>query len=373
MVTSIRTEQRAPHPDGQPQPTLDDLNRELRRSWHPVALTKDVRDKPVAAKLLDVPLVLYRPSRERIACLQDLCLHRGTPLSLGWVADDGCLVCAYHGWTYEADGRCVRVPSLPEGRSIPARAKAVSYDVEERYGLVWVLLERPARQPILSVPQWSAVGWRPTLCGPWPVPAHASRIVENFLDVAHPAWVHPGLLDDRSGGVVNPYRCEFIDGVLTSSYNLEEPYPEWKREMYAVDPSLLNDGYVKVAYTSRVPAPFSVIGYKEAPSGDQVLFFNVCPVSDHESIAYLYMIRSVRLDEPDDEFREFQELLWDQDTRIVRSQRPEAVPLSLRAEMHVSPADVVNVGYRRMLIALARGESTESLTGRLDHDVLETD
>jgi hypothetical protein len=115
------------------------------------------------------------------------------------------------------------------------------------------------------------------------------------------------------------------------------------------------------------------VGTKEAPSGDQVLFFNVCPVSESESIAYLYMIRSIRLDEPDDEFREFQELLWGQDSRILTSQQPQAVPLDLKDEMHVSPADVVNVGYRRLLIAHAKGVPAASLQGRLDHNVLETD
>jgi phenylpropionate dioxygenase-like ring-hydroxylating dioxygenase large terminal subunit len=353
-------------------PSVVDLHRELRRHWHPVALSRDVRETPVATTLLDVPLVLFRPQRDAIACLEDVCLHRGTRLSLGWMRDDGCLVCPYHGWTYDREGRCVAVPSLPPGRSIPRRAVAIGYQVQERYGLVWVLLESPELAPLVDVPQFGASGWRPTLCGPWEVESHASRVVENFLDVAHPQWVHPGLLDDRSDGVVDPYRCEFVDGVLTSSYDLTEPYPEWKRELYQIDPSVLVDGRIPVTYTSRVPRPFTVVGYKEAPSGDQVLFFIVRPTSESTSVAYLYMIRSIRLEEPDDEFREFQELLWAQDTRIVRSQRPVAVPLSLREEMHVSPADVVNVGYRRMLIALARGERAD-LVGRLEHDVLETD
>lgn len=354
-------------------PTLTDLHRELRRYWHPVALSRDVKDAPVSAKLLDVPLVLFRPERGAIACMEDVCLHRGTPLSLGFVNDSGCIVCPYHGWTYDTAGQCVAVPSLPPGRSIPRRARAITYQVQERYGLVWVLLEGPARLDLPEVPQFGASGWRPTLCGPWPAKAHASRVLENFLDVAHPQWVHPGLLDDRDDGVVDPYRCEIIDGVLTSSYQITEPYPDWKRALYQIDDALLVDGRVPVSYTSRVPRPFTVVGHKEAPSGDQVLFFNVCPVSETESLAFLYMIRSIRTDEPDDEFREFQELLWGQDTRIVQSQQPTAVPLSLREEMHVSPADVVNVGYRRLLIALAEGRPLPGMSIRLDHSVLETD
>ena len=83
----------------------------LRHYWHPVARSEEVRDKPLPAKLLDQPLVLWR-THGRINAFYDLCVHRGTPLSLGWL-DNGELVCAYHGWRYAANGSCTRIPSLP--------------------------------------------------------------------------------------------------------------------------------------------------------------------------------------------------------------------------------------------------------------------
>src|SRR6187200_1964157 len=81
------------------------LHRALRRCWHPVARAADLVDRPVAVTLLDEPLVLVRLGAE-VAAFPDLCVHRGTALSLGWVdpgtdlAPDGspavgepCLVC----------------------------------------------------------------------------------------------------------------------------------------------------------------------------------------------------------------------------------------------------------------------------------------
>jgi phenylpropionate dioxygenase-like ring-hydroxylating dioxygenase large terminal subunit len=59
----------------------------LHHYWHAVALSQDVTDKPVAVKLLDHPVVLWR-STDRVAAFRDLCIHRGTPLSLGWI-DNG--------------------------------------------------------------------------------------------------------------------------------------------------------------------------------------------------------------------------------------------------------------------------------------------
>jgi len=106
----------------------------LSHYWHPVARSTEVADKPFKAKLLDQPLVLWR-SNGRVAAFYDLCIHRGTPLSLGWV-DGGELVCGYHGWRYGSDGSCTRIPSLPPDRPIPAkaRANALNADLARYYG-----------------------------------------------------------------------------------------------------------------------------------------------------------------------------------------------------------------------------------------------
>ena len=66
------------------------------------AALDEITDKPVAAKLLDQPLVIWRSHRQ-IAAFYDLCIHRGTPLSLGRVEKEQ-LVCAYHGWHYASNG-----------------------------------------------------------------------------------------------------------------------------------------------------------------------------------------------------------------------------------------------------------------------------
>ncbi|MDH3445830.1 MAG: Rieske 2Fe-2S domain-containing protein [Deltaproteobacteria bacterium] len=130
------------------QPTQDSLNlcsqitsEGLRHYWHPVARSSEVADKPFKAKLLNQPLVLWR-SNGSITAFYDLCIHRGTPLSLGWIAD-GELVCAYHGWRYAANGSCTRIPALPPDRTIPAKARAGAFKAQERYGLIWVCLGRP--------------------------------------------------------------------------------------------------------------------------------------------------------------------------------------------------------------------------------------
>ena len=66
--------------------------RALRACWHPVAFGRDVAERPCHADLLGQPLVLWRGQDGRPHANSDLCVHRGTALSLGWVAGDE-LVC----------------------------------------------------------------------------------------------------------------------------------------------------------------------------------------------------------------------------------------------------------------------------------------
>ena len=80
------------------------IPEKLRQCWHPVAYGHDVTDAPCATRLLDEALVVWRSSDGRAHAMRDLCIHRGTALSLGWVADD-CLVCPYHAWRYDEIGR----------------------------------------------------------------------------------------------------------------------------------------------------------------------------------------------------------------------------------------------------------------------------
>ena len=107
-----------------------------------------VQGQPVGRTLLDEEMVLFRADG-RVAALHDLCVHRGTPLSLGSLQGSN-IVCAYHGWTYNGEGVCVRIPSVPPDRAIPEKARVASYRTAERYGLVWVCLDEASS----SIPEF---------------------------------------------------------------------------------------------------------------------------------------------------------------------------------------------------------------------------
>src|SRR5579862_390747 len=118
----------------------------LRRYWHPVLFADDLADTPRGVTLLGERVVVVRLAGG-VSAFRDLCVHRGSALSVGRVIDGDRLECRYHGWTYDKDGACVRIPSRP-GMNIPPRARAQRYDAAEHAGLIWVCLDGPAALPL---------------------------------------------------------------------------------------------------------------------------------------------------------------------------------------------------------------------------------
>src|SRR5262249_40259917 len=127
------------------------LYEAMRKCWHPVAYTNELGDRPVGVTLLGEEVVLARLGGE-VRAFRDLCVHRGTRLSLGWIEGDQ-LRCAYHGWIYGSDGVCTAIPAR-HGPTIPSRAKLQPYSAAEQGGLIWVCLEPEPLFPVPELPEY---------------------------------------------------------------------------------------------------------------------------------------------------------------------------------------------------------------------------
>jgi vanillate O-demethylase monooxygenase subunit len=308
----------------------------LSQYWHPVAVSNELSDAPVGVRLLDHELVLYKAGA-RIVAFKDLCIHRGARLSLGWIEDQN-LVCAYHGWSYGPDGVCTRIPSIPIDRGIPRKARLQTYLAEERYGLVWVCLGEPAAGiPDLREAEDSTYrtfidthDWR----------ANAARAIENFIDLGHFPWVHPGIVGDRAAPEVPKYRVERQGKEL--HFEAQMAAPEVK----------LFSGQIE-RYLYRVIVPFAAQFIRILPDNTRYLLsFLASPISPRETRRFLLVSRNFALTDDDDTYRQMVRAVAGQDRPIVESQRPEELPLDLTAELHISVPDAASLQYRRMLVEI---------------------
>lgn len=82
----------------------------LKNFWYACEFSTAVTNQPKQIRMLNQRFVLYRNSQGQVVALKDQCSHRGAALSLGWV-EDGCIRCPYHGWKFQADGRCIDIPA----------------------------------------------------------------------------------------------------------------------------------------------------------------------------------------------------------------------------------------------------------------------
>jgi phthalate 4,5-dioxygenase len=114
----------------------------LRQYWQPVALLDEFADvdKPVkAVKLLGQDLVLFRDESRRFGLLDRDCPHRGADLSYGRL-EAGGLRCLFHGWLFDADGRCLETPAEPLGSKLCERVRQGAYPITVRAGIIWAYL-----------------------------------------------------------------------------------------------------------------------------------------------------------------------------------------------------------------------------------------
>jgi phenylpropionate dioxygenase-like ring-hydroxylating dioxygenase large terminal subunit len=107
--------------------------------WLPAARADEITTRPLGVIVADVPLVLLRPAADASpVAFADRCPHRLVPLSAATVID-GRLRCAYHGWEFAADGRCIGLPSAGPDATPPPRANLwAELRLRERDGVIMV-------------------------------------------------------------------------------------------------------------------------------------------------------------------------------------------------------------------------------------------
>ncbi len=344
------------------------LDRALRRAWAPVCRADELTDRPLPVRLSGETLVLARLGNE-IAAYPDLCVHRGTALSLGWIdpgtaaAPDGsapvgepCLVCPYHGWTYDRTGTVRRIPAV-HGRSIPRRARIERYAAVEHIGLIWVLLdpgpggwESPAPLfPLPHAPWWGDPALRTIPINTYDWACSPARRIENFIDFSHFPWVHEGVLGDRAKPLSPEHVVESDGETIRFEIALEEPQTSVKGDTQP------GTKVQRDPTTYTVHMPYSVTLDQRLPNGNRfILFIAASPLSAKETRTFTWNARTYRMEpEADEELAGFQVLILDQDQPITQSQRPEALPVDLSEELHIAGPDQASIEFRRILGRIA--------------------
>lgn len=130
---------------------MDNNAFNLRNYWDIGAYIEEVEREPLARRLLDQPIIMYRLQDGTVAAIEDRCTHRPL-LPSGKIIGDH-IQCGYHGLEADGQGRCVKIP---DQNAIPSNSLVRSYVTHERDGFVWLWMgDEDGKQKLDEVPDLS--------------------------------------------------------------------------------------------------------------------------------------------------------------------------------------------------------------------------
>ena len=172
----------------------------LRQYWQPVALVDELQaPRPLkAVRLMGEDFVLFRDEAGRYGMLDRDCPHRNADLAYGRL-EDGGLRCAFHGWLFDVEGKCLETPAEPEGSRFCQKIRQKAYPVVEKNGLLFAYIgagEPPAfpRFDCFIAPDAYTFAFKGHLECNW------LQALEVGIDPAHASYLHRFSEDEDTAG-----------------------------------------------------------------------------------------------------------------------------------------------------------------------------
>jgi phenylpropionate dioxygenase-like ring-hydroxylating dioxygenase large terminal subunit len=240
-----------------------------RDQWYVAAYGSEIEHDLFNRTICGEPILFWRTRDGAVTAMPDRCVHRRFPLSQkpSRLVDDQ-VVCGYHGFTYDAGGKCVAVPGQTR---IPRTARLLPYPVVEQDSFVWVFIGDPANADASRIPRapWLVSPDYTTVAGMEPLNARYELLVDNLLDLSHETYLHGGYIGtpevastpittevDEDAGVV--YVSRHMDDAecppfYAKSTGLQGRIARWQDIEYT--PPCLYKLHSRIAPVGSVPNP----------------------------------------------------------------------------------------------------------------------
>jgi nitrite reductase/ring-hydroxylating ferredoxin subunit len=242
----------------------------LRNTWYMAGWSSELTSRPLARRLFDRAIVLFRTSSGEPRAIADRCPHRFAPLSRGTIDGDH-LVCPYHGLTFDGGGHCVRNPYSDQ---IPKTARVDAWTVVERHGALWLWGGVAATANPATIPDFSMVDDGPgvrAVRGYTLLEAPYEFGIDNLMDLSHIEFVHKGSF--AGAGVIFAGQHEVVereDAIWSNWWMPNVKAPSHTQGIYP--PEMICDHWLDMRWNA--PASMQLqIGATPAgkPRGDGVI------------------------------------------------------------------------------------------------------
>jgi phthalate 4,5-dioxygenase len=251
----------------------------MRRYWVPACLGEEVAERdgtPVRSRIFGQPLVVFRDSAGRLGVLDERCPHRLASLALGR-NEEGGIRCVYHGWKFDVAGRCMEMPTEPEGYSFRDKMRTRSYPVREAGGLVWTYLGPAGTEPAVPAYDWTALPKEQVAIIKVGERVNYLQAVEGAIDSSHSWFLHRDTIWDWKK------RSELSSDLSPKLEAQDEPYGFRYAAIRKPNANPDTEKYVRVTqfivpFTALIPRPL----VRTEPAHVQIFV----PVDDERTMFY---------------------------------------------------------------------------------------
>jgi phenylpropionate dioxygenase-like ring-hydroxylating dioxygenase large terminal subunit len=179
--------------------TLDPTQRRSRYpftstpdGWYQVAKSSELAVGEVRPiRYFGQDLVMLRSESGEVRVHEAHCPHLGAHLGHGGRVEGEELVCPFHAWRFDREGRCSAIPYQRRGTrpEVGLRSKRV----DERSGLILVWHsddDSPPEWWMRDIPEFEAPDWLGYETRRWRIRMHVQELAENVPDTAHFEVIH---------------------------------------------------------------------------------------------------------------------------------------------------------------------------------------
>ena len=159
--------------------------------WYFIGSRQSIlKEKLIEKTWMGEKIVVWCDDTGQICVAESVCPHLGSDLgpAAGGRVCNGRLICPFHGYQYDATGRCVATAYAPAPKATQLRV----FETREVLGLVFAWWGSGGRPPQWFLPEdpptgadWSEFGFRTVRFS-----GHPQETTENSVDIAHLRYVH---------------------------------------------------------------------------------------------------------------------------------------------------------------------------------------
>lgn len=323
----------------------------IPNQWYVILESREIQKNRVKGfTRFGEKLAAWRDPEGHIAIFKDRCPHRGIQLSLGKIKENH-LQCPFHGFEYDASGKCVLVPANGKAAPVPEYIRAAAYPVVEAHGFVYIWytpepektgMPNPSTLP--PVPWFDdldeKLAWR-GFTDLWN--AHYSRAIENQLDVVHIPFIHRTTIGRGIGPVVNgPFTQETANGLKFWPWNEQDTGQRGLRPDEVKEP---RNGSVFISYL------FPNLWQNHIMDSLRIIVAFV-PIDDNHTLFYLRTYQKmVRVPVIKEVYfwltKIFNRIVLSQDRRVVETHQPQATQLKMNESLVTGDHPVILYRKRR--------------------------